>query len=246
MKVFKLYITFFIFIFNSIIYSQSNLSGIIYYESTISSKKLGDYMANKRKHIKDKNLIKSLDKVFLYTKPIKSSLTFSDKEGFFIVEDKLSTDIHDLGQRINKVSAGGSKEYYYNDKTKTYLIKDCEALGKCFIYPNRFLKWQLTQESKKINGYTSYKATRTNGKVIAWYTPEIPVNFGPKGEYGLPGLILELEIGKIIFKAIKIELNPKKKIKIKTPNKGKIVTYKEYKTMIKKGVKAIFGKVKKG
>jgi len=234
-----------VFIFSySVGYTQTNLSGIVHYQSTISSKKLDEYLINKRKNKQEKKYTKMLDKVFLYTKPIKSTLTFSGGKGLFIVDDKLSIDTQNLGQRINKTLAGGSKEYYYNDKTKTYLIKDCESLGECFIFPNDFLKWQLTQESKTINGYTCYKATRAKGKVIAWYTPLLPVNFGPKGEYGLPGLILELEIEKIIFKATKIELNPKKKIKIKAP-KGINVTSKEYEKMVKKGMKAIFGKKRK-
>lgn len=241
MNLLKIYFTSFIFFIASIAHSQSNISGIIHYQSTINGKKLDNYLSTKRKTIKNKTLVKSLDQVFLYTKAIKSKLSFMGKEGLFIVEDKLSTDIHDLGQRINKISAGGSNEYYYNDKTKTYLIKNCETLGECFIYTNNYLEWHLTQETRTINGYLSYKATRNNGKVIAWYTPSIPVGFGPKGEYGLPGLILELEIGKIIFKATKIVLNPKKKVKVKELKGGKRVSYEEYAKEIKSAKKRVFG-----
>ncbi|ARV15804.1 GLPGLI family protein [Polaribacter sp. SA4-12] len=209
------------------IFSQQNFSGIVHYESTISSKKLDEYLSTKRKNIKNKTLIKSLDQVYLYTKAIKSKLTFSNREGLFIVEDKLSSDIHDLGQRINKTSAGGSNEYYYNDTNKTYLIKEF-SIGEHFIYTNNYLKWELTQETRTMNGYVTNKATRNKGKVIAWYTPSIPVSFGPKGEYGLPGLILELEIYKKIYFVKKIVLNPKEKIEIKKPIKGIKVTEKEY------------------
>lgn len=241
MKLLKLFISvtgFFVF---SVSFSQSNISGIIHYESRISSKSLAEYISTKRKEVKNKTLIKSLDKVFLYQGSIKSTLKFSGERGLFVVKDKLSTDIHDLGQRMNKVSAGGSKEYYYDDKTKSYLIKDCEAIGECFIYPNEYLEWKLTQETKKINGYLSYKATRSEGKVIAWYTPSIPVNFGPKGEYGLPGLILELELGRTIFKATEIILNPKDKVVIREPKEGNRVSSEEYKALINKAKKSIFG-----
>ena len=241
MKLLKIYLTSFIIFTNTIVYSQVNISGIVHYESTINSKKLDEYLSKTRKNIKNPALINSLDKIFLYTKVIKSKLSISGKEGLFVVEDKLSTDIHDLGQRINKTSAGGSNEYYYNDTNKTYLIKNCETLGECFIYTNNFLEWQLTQETRAINGYVSYKATRSNGKVIAWYTPSIPISFGPKGEYGLPGLILELEIGKIIFKASKIELNPKNKVNVIEPEDGKRVSYEEYEKEIKTAKKRIFG-----
>jgi GLPGLI family protein len=243
MKSLKLNFFIFCFLLSLTLFSQNNISGFINYESTINSKKLDDYLTKKREKIKKqrKSVLESLDKVYLYTTPIKSKLTFANGEGLFIVEDKLSTDIQNLGQRYQKISAGGSNEYYYNENTKTYSIKNCETLGECFIYTNNYLKWQLTQESKKINGYNCYKAIRSNGKVIAWYTPLIPVNFGPKGEYGLPGLILELEIGKIIFKATKIVLNPKEKVEIEEPKDGIRVSYEEYVKEIKKAKKSVFG-----
>ena len=130
---------------------------------------------------------------------------------------------------------------YYNSKTNTFLIKDCGSLGDCFIYDNKLFDWQLTQESKMINNYLVFKATRSNGNIIAWYTPKIPIGFGPKGEYGLPGLILELEIGNIVFKTTKIILNPKEEIKIKEPKGGKRVSYEEYKEIVKKAKKRVFG-----
>lgn len=241
MKSLKLYLNLFCFFLTLALCGQNKISGIVYYESTINSRKLDEYLSKSRKNIKRKRVIESLDKVYLYTTPIKSKLTFSKGEGLFVVEDKLSTDIYNLGQRFQKISAGGSNEYYYDENTKTYLIKNCEVLGECFIYTNKSLEWQLTQESKKINGYTCYKATRSNGKVIAWYTVSIPINFGPKGEYGLPGLILELEVGKIIFKVTKIVLNPKEEIKVEEPTGGKRVSYEEYAKEIKTAKKRIFG-----
>lgn len=49
--------------------------------------------------------------------------------------------------------------------------------------------------------------------VTAWYTPEIPVNQGPEGYWGLPGLILEVNDGKTVILCSKIVLNPKEKAK---------------------------------
>ena len=239
----KFIINILIFCITASFFSQ-NISGKVIYESTINRKELNNYLTNKREKLKlkRKSVLESLDKVYLYTKAVKSKLTFSNGKGIFIVEDKLSPDTQNLGQRFLKTSAGGSNEYYYNETSKTYLIKNCETLGDCFIYTNNYLEWELTQESKKINGYVCYKATRSKGKIIAWYTPLIPINFGPKGEYGLPGLILELEIGKIIFKAKKIVLNPKEKIIVEELKGGKRVSYEEYAKEIKKARKSIFGK----
>lgn len=241
MRLLKIYLAILLFFTTSNFVSQTNLYGIIEYESKINGKKLDEYLSKKRSEIKNNYVVKSLDKVFFYTKAIKSKLVFTHRKGLFTVKDKLSFDIQDLGQRINHTSAGGTKEYFYDDNNKIYLIKECDAVGECFIFPNNFLKWQLTQETKNINGYISYKATRSNGKVIAWYTPKIPISFGPKGEYGLPGLILELAIGKIIFKAKKIVLNPKEKIIVEELKGGEFVTFEEYKKIIAKAKEKVFG-----
>ena len=64
--------------------------------------------------------------------------------------------------------------------------------------------------------------------VTAWYTPEIPVNQGPEGYWGLPGLILEVNDGKTVILCSKIVLNPKEKAVIKPSTKGKVVTQKEF------------------
>lgn len=223
------------------LYSQKEIKGYVIYESSISGIKRSNYLTDKRKKIKDKNLIETMDKVYLNSNSIQSKLIFSNSEGVFKVIDELLINQNDLAQKINKIYAGDTNIYYYNDKTKLYLIKECGVIGECYIFDNKYLEWQLTQETNKINEYKVFKATRNNGNVIAWYTPSIPVGFGPKGEYGLPGLILELEIGNVIFKATKIVLNPKEEIKVEEPKQGRFVSYEEYSEIIKKAKKSVFG-----
>lgn len=71
--------------------------------------------------------------------------------------------------------------------------------------------------------------------ITAWYTPEIPVNQGPEGYWGLPGLILEVNDGKTTILCSKVVLNAKDKATIKAPTNGKEVTQKEYdETVMKK------------
>jgi GLPGLI family protein len=69
--------------------------------------------------------------------------------------------------------------------------------------------------------------------ITAWYTPEIPVNQGPEGYWGLPGLILEVNDGKTTIFVQKC-LNPKDKVEIKAPNNGKEVSQKEYDEIVTK------------
>ncbi|WP_397444703.1 GLPGLI family protein [Polaribacter sp. R77954] len=240
MKILIKHILLYFYFTTSILLSQQNFSGIVDYKSFTNSKKIEKLLSEKKQKTKNKKLLSLIKQSFEFKKPINSKLQFSNNKGVFIVEDKMIRD-DDLGQQMAVSRAGGSKEYYYNDNEKIYLIKECEALGECFVFDNKFLKWNLTQETKEMNGYKVFKATRSNGKVIAWYTPSIPISFGPKGEYGLPGLILELEIGKIIFRATKIILNPKEKVVVERPKGGNRVSYEEYSSIMKKAKKSVFG-----
>jgi len=70
--------------------------------------------------------------------------------------------------------------------------------------------------------------------IIAWYTPEIPLSFGPNNYWGLPGLILEINEDKTIILCSKVTLNNKEKSKIKAPNTGEKVTQKKFDAIQKK------------
>ncbi|MEM9143078.1 MAG: GLPGLI family protein, partial [Bacteroidota bacterium] len=70
--------------------------------------------------------------------------------------------------------------------------------------------------------------------VEAWYTPEIPVANGPGEFWGLPGLILEVSAGNTTMLCNEIVINPKEKIKIEAPDKGKEITKSEYQATIAK------------
>jgi GLPGLI family protein len=70
--------------------------------------------------------------------------------------------------------------------------------------------------------------------IVAWYTPEIPVSFGPNNYWGLPGLILEINEDEIIILCSKVTLSNKEKSKIKVPNTGDKVTQKKFDEIQKK------------
>jgi len=69
-------------------------------------------------------------------------------------------------------------------------------------------------------------------EIVAWYSPQIPVSQGPGEYWGLPGLILEVSAGNVTMLCSKIIINPQEKTKIEAPEKGKVVTKKEYKAII--------------
>ena len=65
-------------------------------------------------------------------------------------------------------------------------------------------------------------------EIVAWYTPEIPINQGPGLYWGLPGLILAVNDDITTIVCSEITMNPSEKIEIKAPSKGKKVTQAEY------------------
>ena len=70
--------------------------------------------------------------------------------------------------------------------------------------------------------------------IVAWYTPEIPVSFGPNNYWGLPGLILEINEDETIILCSKVTLSNKEKSKIKVPNTGDKVNQKKFDEIQKK------------
>ncbi len=69
-------------------------------------------------------------------------------------------------------------------------------------------------------------------KVEAWYAPQIPVRHGPLEYWGLPGLILEVSAGNTTMLCVKIVMNPKEKLEIVAPDKGKEITKAKYQETI--------------
>jgi GLPGLI family protein len=70
-------------------------------------------------------------------------------------------------------------------------------------------------------------------EVVAWYTPQIPVNNGPGEHWGLPGLILEINSGRTTILCTEIILNPSEKEVIEAPSKGKEITREKYNETVK-------------
>lgn len=115
---------------------------------------------------------------------------------------------------IAKTFAG--KNDYLIDKESNTFIKRTRFFNELFfVHFTQDANWELINETKTVGDYKCYKATLKrsvvlDGKskdyqVIAWFSPELPYEFGPKEFGGLPGLILELQDDKVTFVASKIE-----------------------------------------
>lgn len=173
-----------------------------------------------------------------YSDNFEFELKFNREESIYKSVDKLQNDA-DRGYKIAAKLSRINDINYLNIQSSEKLVQK-ESFGELFIiqYDLNNTKWKLFNKTKTIKNYNCYMATTTkivtNSKgvfekpVVAWYTPEIPLNYGPKGYGNLPGLILELQEDKLIFYAIKILLNPKETIVITKPNKGEFLTKKEF------------------
>ena len=92
--------------------------------------------------------------------------------------------------------------------------------------------WDDIRVKEKVEGEEEKEEVVKMTEVVAWYSPQIPVSQGPLEFTGLPGLILEVSVGNTTMLCSQIILNPKDKIKIEAPDKGKVVAKLEYKGII--------------
>lgn len=195
-------------------------------------------------------------------------LNFNQKESTYIEEKELSTGVQASGGvEVMMFDSGNSDVLYKNIANKTYTTQK-DVGGKFFLIQDKLRKddWEMTGETKKIGNYTCYKATKTHEIVrksfintdgekeetekketittTAWYTPEIPVSNGPRMYGGLPGLILEIQAGKSTIVCSEIVLNPKEKITIKKPKRGKKVSQEEFKKIMDEHAKEFIERFK--
>ena len=178
-------------------------------------------------------------------------LTFNKNESIYKQEEKLNKPSPAQGGVIIEIMDGHTV-LYKNTKDANY-TQSQEEFGKKFLISDKIkpLKWEITKESKMIGKYLCIKATaikliddyddtfkkkekQKELKIVAWYTPEIPVGHGPEMYGNLPGLILELHEDKMHYVCNKIVLNPKEKIKITAPKKGKKMNQKDFDEMMEK------------
>ncbi len=144
------------------------------------------------------------------------------------------------------------KEFLVSDSLRTWdwqLVNETKKIGNYTCY-KAIAVIPVTKEDRE--EYEKMKNKKSEGKtqlftpiepkdrtITVWYTPEIPVSHGPAEYWGLPGLIMEVKDGKTVILCSKIVLNPKDKVVIKMPKKGKKVTKKEYEALIEKQMESM-------
>ena len=209
-------------------------SQVIYKKSLYEKKDLTE--------IKDISIRKQLERIEEINNQLEYELIFNKTSSVFYQLDNLN-----IGEDSPlALIAKGFKQVFYFDISENQKIRYTESTGKGFnvIIPKEKYKWKITNESKKFGDYTCYKAVAQINEYnhikkavqefspTVWFTPEIPVPFGPIGLDGLPGLVLEASFnGQEYYYASKINLNSSDS-KIEKP-KGENISEENYAELIK-------------
>jgi len=123
---------------------------------------------------------------------------------------------------------------YYHNPQKILQIKQTEFMTRLFReeFNMKKIKWKMGTASKEILGYTCMQAqTELDGKkILAWFTPDIPISAGPERYYGLPGLMLEVNVnqGEVVWLANSIDPSIPSKDLLAKPKEGKKVKPDQY------------------
>lgn len=176
------------------------------------------------------------------------------KEETELDESNMTENQFGSGMRM-MLNAQDSGILFKDISTKSF-INQKEIYGKTFLIKDSLSTygWELENETKIIGKYTCYRAKgfiiipkiskgfpgntepKKEGEnekeqilVTVWYSTDIPIQNGPAKLWGLPGLILEVEMGNTKIICSKIELaNSSKIIEIDIPKKGKLITQEKF------------------
>ncbi len=207
---------------------SQNISGEVIYAKNSNFEDLKDRL----NETQEKEFLEKLNNELKDTRYV---LTFSENESHYAKIKSLSNDSDK--NALSKLNLGSFKgEYYFNFNLKEAIHKK-EFLGETMLVESPLNpKWNLLKEKKNILGYEclkahlkiQYKDINNNSKeslIIAWYSLELNIPFGPEKYNSLPGLILELEDGnsKIVAKKLKL-FDKGEKLNIKKPTGGQKIT----------------------
>lgn len=205
-------------------------SGYVEYKSEIVSQMI-DTTTIDNKDIKQM-MLQTVQKMKRQMPFASYELKFTGNKSVFTMRRKMSVD-----NSINYEDIAGFSDAdgeFFTAVDKDMRLRSFKSRNKEYIIKSNLPEWDIINEKKNVLGYNCMKAMTKkqldNGNyinVVAWFTKDLPYNFGPKEFIGLPGLVLEVEERGMKFYATKIKLN-NKNYKIKMPDVSKSISRKEY------------------
>lgn len=171
-------------------------------------------------------------------KNVKDKQVLQDQEFFgkqFLIKDELKTLEWKMGTETKQI---GQYTSFKATATKVVDQFDWRSMRRRQPEDNKkkdkdSAKGGDVTDTKSDNPMNDIEIPKTI-EVVAWYTPQIPINQGPDDYWGLPGLILEVSADRTTILCTKIVMNPEEKEDIEKPVKGEEVTQKEYTEIITK------------
>jgi GLPGLI family protein len=227
----KYFILLFVFVYS---YGQTKYnSGIVEYGVEINEEILKKADDRIEKEKSNKYATKFVKKLYLNHKKIYSSdipylkLHFNNNK-YLLVPIEIM-----LPENLKSKFIFQSSTYYVDYNDENYL-NQFKKRGGTYIAPfKKDYDWKIKNKYKNILGFKCRKAVLdipNDNKVIAWFTPQIPIAFSPVRYYGLPGAILEVTTPLKHIYAKNIEF--KKDVEIEKPTEGIKLSKEEYQEMI--------------
>ncbi len=150
------------------------------------------------------------------------TLLFNDKQSYYSYSKVDELSEYGYSSRKQEFKS-------YRDFENEKMTDIIEMLGKTYVIEDSLKspKWKVMNQIKEISGYMCMMAvtqdTIRNHKITAWFADNIAVSSGPELYFGLPGMILELDInnGAVVTTAKVIKLRPVTETELALPKKVK-------------------------
>jgi len=207
------------------------------------------------RYIKTENVEKKMFVMDYLSKPAIEGYTYNYAQVYGNGNESTSYSV--LSFNASRTSYEDSDENYagYNYRKTVFIItRDFSKhtlhdiiglLGKTYIIEDSLQtpNWKILNEMKEIAGHicmnASYNDTIKKQKIVGWYALDIPISGGPERFFGLPGLLLEVDVndGAMVIRADKIE--PRKlttELDFPKKAKGKKISEKGYIALLKKKI----------
>lgn len=159
-------------------------------------------------------------------------LYFNDSASSYLIDTKSIPDPKKIRAQLEVQNLSSEKEneiltFITNDMNKNRFQYDYHKNGTstmskpwtigdkdyCRVDTLADLNWELLSDTIHILGFLCQKAISKSiweGGMLrsftAWYTPEIPVAYGPKNIFGLPGLVLLADSKYYTYSAIAVKI----------------------------------------
>ncbi|MAW94449.1 MULTISPECIES: GLPGLI family protein [unclassified Leeuwenhoekiella] len=220
-------------------FAQSINSGFAVYSVRPASKLVQGLSNNNKIYTEIKDAANHLNQ-------LEYHLYFNADIAYFEFQEQL---IDQSNRSVENASKLARNTPFYILQASGEVFNEIEFMGDDYLIEQHCsdYDWQILNETKVIQGYSCNKATAIikghNDKpteIIAYFCPQIPFNYGPKGYCGLPGMILSVEDDVIIYEMIKIKFENIDPISFK--KSGIVKTREAFSSYIDSLAKATFGR----